>query len=248
MKKRFLSIICIVCVLTVMLTACGSKITNLEGHSLKIYCDNELEDSLYNVVKSFMSSTDCKVEIIFGSADQIKKTAMKDEDANILITSSEEETEYMDDIYDSKFDIAKHRLVIATEEGNPKGIKDISSLVNKDISIHVGNVKSTSVGMATEEVLDDKDVLQAISFQESKNIAKINDKEQKADVTILWKEMVNDNGMEILEGEYFKKYSSKITALVLKTSEDKEAVKGFKKYIKTDGAKNIIENFGLETN
>lgn len=264
MKKRILAAVCTM-ILGVSLFAagCGSQPeeekkeevqsteekTDLEGHSLMIYCGAGMTNPFQEIADLFKEETNCEMNVTYANAGQIQSQINTSEEGDMFIAGSVEELKPVETFVTEQKDLVKHIPVLIAAEGNPKAITGLESLAGEGITFVMGDADATPIGKIAKKALTEAGLFDKVNIVATTTTAPQMAsvvKNGETDAAIIWKENSKVEGVEIVDTTDLDPFIKTIPAAVLSCSADEEAVREFNEFLNSDAAKEIWQKYGYE--
>lgn len=220
----------------------------LEGKRLMVYCGAGMKKPFSDIAQAFKAETGCEIEVNFANAAQIQTQINTAKEGDMFIAGSAEELKPVKDFVADSKDLVKHIPVLAVQKGNPKGIKGIEDLAQKEVRLLLGDAESTPIGKIGDKVLKDFKVFDKVNLIARTTTAPAIVTALAADecdAAIVWKENAGDS-VDIVDTTDMDKYVKTVPAATLSCSADKATAEAFKAFLDTDSAKKIWEKYGYE--
>ena len=230
-----------------------------DNKELIIYCENALAPSINELKKEFEKKYNCKVIIQNDCARNLIGLINYSFKGDIFIPSSHHSFDLLKnrsnaDIIDSSF-IGYNKLVFMVAKGNPKGFDGkLSTLISRDLSLIIANPESGSLGYETKKALVAQKVYNKILnnvvslSMDSKGLIK-SLKNRQADVVINFASTIFINGsinyVDIIPFNPDIRYSMKVYAGILSTTNHEELAKDFLTFVSTSEGKSILNKYGI---
>ncbi|MEG0476949.1 MAG: molybdate ABC transporter substrate-binding protein [Raoultibacter sp.] len=223
--------------------------TNLEGHTLQIYCGAGMTKPFQEIADAFKAETSCEMNTTFANAGQIQSQINTTKEGDLFIAGAKEETQAIEGVIASSTDLVKHIPVLVAGKDNPKNITGLADLANEGVTFIMGDPESTPIGKIAKKSLGDLGIFGKINV-----IATTTTAPQlataigagEADASIVWKENSKADGVQIVQTTDLDKYVKTIPAVSLTCSKDAEALTAFSEYLGSDAAHAIWEKYGYE--
>ncbi|WP_242996493.1 molybdate ABC transporter substrate-binding protein [Lacrimispora amygdalina] len=223
--------------------------TDLNGHTLSVYCGAGMTKPFQKIADTFKEQTGCEMEITFANAGQIQTQINTAKEGDLFIAGTADELKPVSDVVSASRELVKHIPVLAVKSGNPLKITRLADLANKDVRLVLGDAKSTPIGKISDEALTDAGVLDKVNViartttaPEIFNALTVDE----CDAIIVWKENVTDSSVEIVDTEEMLKYIKTVPAASLSYCDDTEALTAFLDFLDSDTSHTIWEKFGYE--
>lgn len=236
-----------------------SIISSIAFADVNLYGPGGPHTALIEIAKKYTEKTGVKVNVNFGPQATWNDKAKKD--ADILFGASEQSALAIADDHKENFSILNieplffRRAIILTKKGNPKNIKGLRDLANKEVRVVVadGMGKSNTSGTGVWEDMIGRTMNIGIISKFRKNIVLFTPNsgsarnaflKDEADAWITWIDwaMSNPDFGTVVEIEKDLVIYRDMN-IVLKNNASKEA-KDFAEYLKTQEAYNIAKKFG----
>ncbi len=236
-----------------------SIISSIAFADVNLYGPGGPHTALIEIAKKYTEKTGVKVNVNFGPQATWNDKAKKD--ADILFGASEQSALAIADDHKENFSVLNieplffRRAIILTKKGNPKNIKGLRDLANKEVRVVVadGMGKSNTSGTGVWEDMIGRTMNIGIISKFRKNIVLFTPSsgsarnaflKDEADAWITWIDwaMSNPDFGTVVEIEKDLVIYRDMN-IVLKNNASKEA-KDFAEYLKTQEAYNIAKKFG----
>ncbi len=236
-----------------------SIISSIAFADVNLYGPGGPHTALIEIAKKYTEKTGVKVNVNFGPQATWNDKAKKD--ADILFGASEQSALAIADDHKENFSVLNieplffRRAIILTKKGNPKNIKGLRDLANKEVRVVVadGMGKSNTSGTGVWEDMIGRTMNIGIISKFRKNIVLFTPNsgsarnaflKDEADAWITWIDwaMSNPDFGTVVEIEKDLVIYRDMN-IVLKNNASKEA-KDFAEYLKTQEAYNIAKKFG----
>lgn len=230
-------------------SAAAEQMTNLNGHTLTVYCGAGMTKPFQEIADSFQKNTGCKMEVTYASAGQIQTQINTTKAGDLFIAGSADELPPVKGVVSSSFDLVKHIPVLVVKSGNPLGIKTLADLANSNVRVVLGDAKSTPIGKIADKALTDAGILDKVNVVATPTTAPeiFNALTmEQCDAIIIWKENVTGNKVQIVDDTEIQKYIKSVPAASLTCSKDADALTELLKYLNTDDAKSVWAKYGYE--
>ncbi|MEG1397729.1 MAG: molybdate ABC transporter substrate-binding protein [Raoultibacter sp.] len=230
-------------------SAAEKTATNLEGHTLQIYCGAGMTKPFQEIADAFKAETSCEMNTTFANAGQIQSQINTTGEGDLFIAGAQEETQPIEPVIASSKDLVKHIPVLVVGKDNPKNITGLADLANEGVTFIMGDPESTPIGKIAKKSLGDLGVFGKINVIATTTTAPqlaIAIGAGEADASIVWKENSKAEGVQIVPTTDLDKYIKTIPAVSLTCSKDAEALTAFTDYLNSDAAHTIWEKYGYE--
>ena len=223
--------------------------TNLEGHTLQIYCGAGMTKPFQDIADAFKAETACEVNTTFANAGQIQSQINTTHEGDMFIAGAKEETQPIEGVIASSKDLVKHIPVLVVGTDNPKNITGLADLTNEGVAFIMGDPESTPIGKIAKKSLGDLGIFGKVNVIATTTTAPqlaIAIGAGEADASIVWKENSKADGVQIVKTTDLDKYVKTIPAATLTCSQDPEALAALSDYLNSDAAHAIWEKYGYE--
>jgi molybdate transport system substrate-binding protein len=125
------------------------------GPTLTFYCGSTMSGAIGEISKQFSAANDCKVKIIKGGSGKLWKMLKNKKDGDLFLPGSDsyrKKNMATGLLKDGEY-IGFNQAAIIVQKGNPKGIKDLNALVDKNLKVFLCDAKAGSIGKNTVKVL-----------------------------------------------------------------------------------------------
>lgn len=229
--------------------------------SLLIYCGTTIIKPIKEMAQIFKKKYNCEIKISQGGSQELYDAIDSNKKGDLFFpTSGHYITKNLDSGYfvkDTIKLIGFNQIAIFVQKENPKNIKSIDSLMDKDIKIVMGDPESGSIGKATYKLLikerDEEFFDEAFERSEeigtdSRNLNRWME-DKTADMTINWRPTgawpENNKYIDIVEINSKYAPKKKLFASLLKFSKYPELSKKFIKFASSKEGQNIVKKYGF---
>jgi len=230
-----------------------------EKPTLLFYCGITMVKPMKEIAKHIEKTQNCTIRFIQGGSKDLYQSLAFAKKGDIYLPGS---SSYRINnlksgfLLDSQY-IGFNQAAIFVQKGNPKNIKDLSSLTDESISTTLCNPKSGSIGKETKSLLikyQNEDFfydaydLTAVIGTDSRNLntALIN---KDVDMAINWRAtgFWDENSKHISVIDLDEKYATKkkLVLNLLSFSKHPKIVKEFMKYAASKDGQKIMKNYGF---
>jgi molybdate transport system substrate-binding protein len=223
--------------------------TDLNGHTLMIYCGAGMSKPFQEIADTFQTQTGCEMEVTYANAGQIQTQINTSKEGDLFIAGSGDELQPIKAAVSTSVDLVKHIPVLAVKAGNPLGIKTLADLAKPDIRVVLGDADSTPIGKIANKALTDAGVLDKVNIvartttaPEIFNALTMD----QCDAIIVWKENATGDKVQVVDDSEMQKYIKSVPAASLTYSKDADALAAFLKYLSTDDANSVWTKYGYE--
>lgn len=224
----------------------GSK-ESFNDYTLHVYSGAGTSKPVKKLISAFEEDSKYKVDLTLANHGQIVSQMNIAKVGDVFISASHEDLEYIKESIDSIDDLALHKIAIAVQKGNPKGIMSVQDLTRKDITLVIGN-SSTAAGRVADKILSDLNLYDSVNIiarQTTAATVYTALERGECDAIITWKNNTGDEA-QIIDSTLTDKYTRIICAAGLKYSENSEAQAELIEFLKSDKAIKIWESEGYE--
>jgi len=209
------------------------------GQPITLYCAAGLRAPVEEIARQYEKETDTPVQTQYGGSQTLL--------ANLEVSHSGDLYLAADDSY---LDIARKKQliaetlpilhmapVIAVHKGNPKGIRGLDDLLQKDVRIAQANPDAAAVGKLTREALSKTGQWEALKkrtvvFKPTVNDVANDIKVGSADAGIVWDATVSQYPeLERVHAPELAGKTANVSLAVLKSSQDPTAALRFARYL-----------------
>ncbi len=140
---RILGLIAVVAIICLSVS-CGDR----NEKSLKFYCGAGLRIAVDKLIKEFKDDTGIIVEPDYAGSGIIIARAAENKDGDLFMPGS---VSYVNKLQEKHKLVEEHFMtsyfvpVIIVQKGNPKNIKSLKDLNNKDVVVALGNAKACQI-------------------------------------------------------------------------------------------------------
>lgn len=243
MRKIFLLLILLLTLSTSIFSS-GSKESD-NNYTLRVYANIGMSNPAKRIVEAFEEKNNYKVDLTLANFGQLLSQINISEVGDVFISASRDDLEELKDSVDSISSIALHKISLAVQKGNPKGLTSIQDLRRSDVTLVVGN-SSTATGIVTDKILTDlnlSDKVNIIARQTTAATIYTVLERGEVDAIINWKNNIGKEA-EIIDPESTDKYTQTISAAGLKYSKNIDAQKAFIDFLQSEEAMIIWESEG----
>lgn len=216
---------------------------DLSGHSLQIYCDEDLQAPLTEITAAFEQSSGVSAGITFGTAGQLSGLIYSRFEGDVFIAASESElgTLSTDGFVAASRPLVTRLPVLAVPDGNPGRVTNLKALSRKQICL--ADTRSDLIGKISLSILADNDIDASsdnITYVSSHDALLDTLSAGEADAAIVWSELASDvPGVQILHSADLGDYAQTVPAISLSTCADQDALAAYLDYLTSDSAKKI---------
>lgn len=224
---------------------------SLSGSQLNIYCGAGMTDPFQKIAGAFESKTGCKMNITFANAAQIQTQIDTTKEGDFFIAGSAEELKPVENYVETSTNLVKHIPVLAVPSSNPKSIASLADLEKCDLLL-IGDPESTPIGKIAKKALTDAGIWETLQSRNAVTTTTTAPQIANAlakgegDAGIVWKENVKADGASILNIPEMSTYVKTVPAARLTSVADKTAADEFEKFLQTEEARKIWEEYGYE--
>lgn len=221
----------------------------LKGKGLSVYCGAGMTKPFEKIAEAFKKETGCDIKVTYANAAQIQTQINTSEEGDLFIAGSSEELKPVKDQVKESVDLVKHIPVLAVKSGNPNEITGINDLTKDGVEVVLGDYEATPIGKIAKKALGDAKIFRKVNVVANTSTApELTNAltSGECDATIVWKENVKGDNIEIVNTKDLDKYIKTVPAASLKCSENKESLTAFIKFLNGDKAKDIWKSFGYE--
>ena len=230
-----------------------------EKPKLLFYCGITMIKPMREISQIIEEKYDCVIDIISGDSQTLYDRLKREQKGDLYLpgSSSFRKKNLRDGILLDKKYIGFNRAAIFVQHGNPKKIKDLTSLVDENIVTMLCNPKNGSIGAGTKEVLKKfggkkffKEAF-AKSSKIAKNSKELNDAliDKSVDMVINWRatRYWDENQKYIEDIEIDEEYAPKQRMVInlLKFSKHKKIAKAFMKFAASRDGQAIVKKYGF---
>ncbi len=147
--------------------------------------------------------------------------------------------------------VAYHVPVIITPADNPAKINSLSDLANEDASLVLGDPDAAAIGVLCQKMLTKKGIYEQVEENVVARGATVNElvtyiSLSQADASIVWEDLVRDNGeinmVEITKDDNIVKI---VPIATLSSSENPETAEEFLQFVVSDEGRAVFEAYGF---
>lgn len=119
------------------------------------YCGITMANAMQTIATEFEKQNNCSVKIIQGGSEDLYDSLKLSKQGDLYLPGSDSYIkEYgKDGFFGKQAYVGFNQAAIFVKKGNPKKIKDLDSLLNKNIGTTLGGADSGSIGQMTKKVL-----------------------------------------------------------------------------------------------
>ena len=239
--KRFPLFLSVAAALLLSLPLCAHA-----EKALHVYCGAGMTKPFGEIAEAFTQKTQVKMEVTYANAGQIQSQINTAREGDLFIAGAAEELKPVEKYVSARRDLVRHIPVLAVAKGNPKNIRGIRDLGNKDLRVVLGDAKATPIGKIADKAIADAGLagkvnvvsrgVTAPSIFNALNVG-------ECDAIIVWKENVSP-AMDIVADPAMDAYVKTIPAASLSVSANPEGQKLFLDFLNSDEARSIWEKYG----
>ena len=186
------------------------------------------------------------MEVTYANAGQIQSQINITQEGDFFIAGAVEELKPVEKYVSARRDLVKHIPVLAVARGNPKNIRGIKDLGNKDLRVVLGDAKATPIGKIADKAIADAGLTGKVNVVSRGVTAPsifnaLNAGE--CDAIIVWKENVSP-AMDIVADPAMEAYVKTIPAASLSVSANPEGQKLLLDFLSSDEARYIWKKYG----
>ncbi len=252
-------------VISVVFSACindfSKKNTAKEQgkEELIIYCENAVAPPIYELIKSFEKTYNCKITIQNDCAQNLIGLINYSHKGDIFIPSSSHSFNVLrqkttEHLTDSVF-LGYTSLVFMVKKGNPKNFTgDFSLLTSDEFAVIIANPETSSLGYETRKVLVKwniyNDVLNNVVSLSTDSKGLITSlKNNKADVVINFASTIYINGsrnyIDIIPFDSKHRCEIEVYAGILSTCKNVDLAKSFMAYVNNPEGISVLNKYGF---
>lgn len=227
--------------------------------TLLFYCGITMVKPMAEIAKIIEEKYNCNIKIIQGGSKDLYQSLSFSKKGDLYLPGSESyRINNLKDGYlmDTQY-VGYNQAAIFVQKGNPKGIKNLDSLLDESIITTLCNPKSGSIGRMTKNILtayrgeeffyDAFDVAVEVGT-DSRNLNKaLIDK--KVDMTINWRATAfweeNSKYIDIVEIDEQYAPKKKLVLNLLKFSKHPELAKKFMEFAGSAQGEEIMKRYGF---
>ena len=254
--NRFKSNLALILVAIWLLNSCAME-SKTESRELLVYCGITMIQPMTEIKTNFEAKEKCRLNITKDGSGNLMRALEQSGVGDFFIPGGEF---YINEVIklglvEDTVIVGYNRMALMVQKGNPLGIKpELSSLLNKDYYVMIGNPNSGSVGIATFHLLDKEGIFEQVrdnavkltSDSKDLTLALIN---KEADLVLNWQATYshNDNSkyIDILKVSDCEKGKERIIMASLKSSAHPDIAKKLMAYLNTDEAQAIFKKYGF---
>jgi ABC-type molybdate transport system substrate-binding protein len=202
------------------------------GGKLTIYCAAALEPVVRKIAHRFKEEEHTDVEFVSGNSGSLTsqvETVRKGDlylpaDDSFLVDARKK------NLVKECLDLARMKLIVAVKPGNPRGIKTLADLAQKDLTVLIGN-NQTAVGRALRRAVGDSlnkwKADEMLTVQEMALGLKVG----TGDAALIWDSVARQHELEIAEIAELSSVSARVQVGVLTCSEQPALALKFARYL-----------------
>ena len=239
--KRFPHLLCVAVTLFLILPGAAGA-----AEALHVYCGAGMTKPFGEIAEAFTSKTRVKMEVTYANAGQIQSQINTAREGDFFIAGAAEELKPVEKYVSARRDLVRHIPVLAVARGNPRNIRGIKDLGNRDLRVVLGDAKATPIGKIADKALADAGLtgkvnvisrgVTAPSIFNALNVG-------ECDAIIVWKENVSP-AMDIVADPAMDAYVKTIPAASLSVSTNPEGQKLFLDFLNSEEARSIWKKHG----
>lgn len=216
------------------------------AESLHVYCGAGMTKPFGEIAAAFTKKTRVGMEVTYANAGQIQSQINITQEGDFFIAGAVEELKPVEKYVSARRDLVKHIPVLAVARGNPKNIRGIKDLGNKDLRVVLGDAKATPIGKIADKAIADAGLTGKVNVVSRGVTAPsifnaLNAGE--CDAIIVWKENVSP-AMDIVADPAMEAYVKTIPAASLSVSANPEGQKLLLDFLSSDEARSIWKKYG----
>lgn len=231
------------------------------GPTITFYCGSTMSGAIGEISKQFGKVNGCEVKIIKGGSGKLWKMLSNKKDGDLYLPGSDSYRKkhigkgiILKDGGDS---IGFNQAAIIVQKGNPKGVKDLSSLVDENLKVFLCDAKSGSIGKNTVSVLkkykgqdfiDDAYDNTVDIGKDAKSVTNMIANKQ-ADVGVTWRATAfwSGNEAKVDVVDINTKFAPKKNLVInlLSTSKNSDLAKKLMKFASSADGQKIMQKYGF---
>jgi len=246
-------------VLVMSLNSLWAKDSLNEKPNLLVYCGITMVKPIREISKVIEKKYNCVIKIVQGGSQDLYDSLKYSKKGDLYLPGSlsYRNENLKDGLLLDKAYIGDNKAAIFVQKGNPKGIKNLDSLVDKNIATILCNPGSGSIGREEKEVIikfKNRDFFDKAFYMateigtDSRNLNKTLI-EKSVDMTINWKAsgLWSENSPYIDIIDIDEKYAQKkkLVLNLLSFSKHPDIAKAFMKFAISKEGKKIMKNYGF---
>ncbi len=231
--------------------------TDLLGGEILLYAGAGLQPVISEMAEIFRKKTGVVVHCDFGGSGMILTRLKLAQRGDLFIPGDTwyVELAQQEDLVSETAGVCYFVPVILVQEGNPKGIKDISDIARPGIRLGLGNPKSCQVGRLSEELIAknklDKTAVEKNLLFSSATVNELGIQMQTGhlDAVIVWDATAQyySKGTVIVPIAPEKNIIAVVAAALLKSSTNRAAAKAFLDFITSESGQDILRKHKYTT-
>lgn len=215
---------------------------------LNVYAAASLKQTFTQIESAFeQANPDVDVTLNFAGSQTLVNQINQGADVDVLATADEQTMTKVADKVDDPRIFAANTLVIATQPGNPKNIRDFAGLQNPDIKTVVCAVE-VPCGAATAEVEKQTGVdLTPVSEEASVTavLTKVSSKEADAGLVYVTDAKGSDNTVSVVGDRAFANVVNKYPIATLTDSTNPEIARKFVEQVLGASGQQVLRDAGF---
>ena len=220
---------------------------NREEKSLMLYCAAGMKPVVEVVANNYLSEYGVRIDIQYGGSGTLLSNLRVAQQGDLYLAA---DSSYIKEA--QKFKLINEtqplsflKPIIAVPKGNPKRVKDISSVFRDTLRIAIANPDAASIGRLTKKMFQDSKLWDSIQNHLEVQMPTVNEvanavKLGTVDAGIIWDATANQyEDIDVVDEKAFNKYIKTVTLGVLKFSKEPTEALKFLRYLSA-------KNKGLE--
>jgi molybdate transport system substrate-binding protein len=220
------------------------------ARKLSLYCAAGVRPAAAEIAEAYRAERGIEVECDYAGSEILLGRLKISRRGDLYMPG---ESEYLDQaaaagLVRSRRDVCRWTPVILVAKGNPKGVRTLEDLANKDLKLGLGNPQACAIGRQTVPLLKknnlDPDAVYSRAVFQSLTVNELglHVKMGKIDATIVWDATAFyfAEQTEIVEIPADRNLPATVPVAVLTTSEAPEAATAFVEYLTGERAREIF--------
>lgn len=224
-------------VLVTMLFRGGSERDDEE--SLQLYCAAGIRKPVQTTIDNYLRDYSVQVQADFAGSGTLLSRIKTTQQGDLYLAA---DTTYIDiarkeGLVSEAIPLARMKPVVAVQKGNPKGIKSISDLLKKGVSVAIGNPEAASVGKVTKKIFEEAGEWERLK-KKAKTQPTVNEiattvELGAVDAAVVWDAIVRQRSekLDLVELPEFDRHTQEIYIGVLTTCKNPAAALKFCRYL-----------------
>lgn len=227
---------------------------SLFSDNLVIYAGAGLLEPIEKIADIFENENKIMIDVFYAGSGQLYGKMNFTEECDVFIPGSQMfiQKAKADNFIEQSFPLIKHTPIMVVRQEKQSDIKNLNDVLQKNVTFALGDSKACAIGklsseffakLGVEDIVYEKTVVFTPTVNQLLNYLVLD----RADVSIIWQDMLKDNQdivpLVVPELSDFEKVVS-----VAKTTFSKKSAESdlFIKFIKSNRAKNIFIEAGFQ--